>query len=99
MDNESFTFRLLATFALKDGLRPTAASAVQYARDAAGLKVRLVSNDHIETAKSTARKAGILRAEDTGRAVMAGDDFDAAVGGITERSMYTDKDGNLHTYE
>jgi Ca2+-transporting ATPase len=99
MDGESFTFRLLATFALKDGLRPTAASAVQYARDAAGLKVRLVSNDHIETATATARKAGILRAEDTGRAVMAGDDFDAAVGGITERSMYTDKDGNLHTYE
>lgn len=89
-DSESFTFRLLATFALKDGLRPTAASAVQYARDAAGLNVRLVSNDHIETATATARKAGILRSEDNhARAVLAGADFDAAVGGITYCQMYT----------
>lgn len=100
MDNESFTFRLLATFALKDGLRPTAASAVQYARDAAGLKVRLVSNDHIETAKSTARKAGILRADDPAvGAVMTGDDFDAAVGGITEKRAYENKDGMPVQYE
>jgi hypothetical protein len=31
--DKSFSFRLLATFVLKDGLRPTAASAVQYARE------------------------------------------------------------------
>lgn len=59
-----FGFRLLATFALKDGLRPTAASAVEYARQEAGLMVRLISNDHVETAITIARKAGILNADE-----------------------------------
>ena len=80
----SFSFRLLATFILKDGLRPTAASAVQYARESAGLRVRLVSNDHVETARSVARKAGILTAEEehNDACIMLGEQFDQAVGGI-----------------
>jgi magnesium-transporting ATPase (P-type) len=74
----SFGFRLLATFVLKDGLRPTAASAVQYARESAGLRVRLVSNDHVDTARSVARKAGILTAEEEHReeCTMLGEKFD-----------------------
>jgi len=77
-------FRLLATFALKDGLRATAASAVQYARVEAGLRVRLVSNDHVDTATYIARKAGILSESEENRpeCVMLGKDFDTAVGGI-----------------
>lgn len=86
----SFGFRLLATFVLKDGLRPTAASAVEYARESAGLRVRLVSNDHVDTARSVARKAGILTAEEEHReeCVMLGEKFDEAVGGIVTSQAF-----------
>lgn len=85
-------FRLLATFALKDGLRPHAASFVNYARGekTARLHVRLISNDHVETAKAVAKRTGILTkdealadAQDRERFghVMLGDDFAKKVGG------------------
>lgn len=64
-EEDEFTgFRLLSTVVLKDGLRPNAASAVEYARNEAQLSVRLVSNDHIDTAMAVARKAGILTTDE-----------------------------------
>jgi magnesium-transporting ATPase (P-type) len=61
-------------------------SCVQYARDHARLGVRLVSGDHIETAKMVAIKAGILKPEETGKpfAVMLASEFRSHVGGIKQ---------------
>jgi magnesium-transporting ATPase (P-type) len=42
-------------------LRPGVIDAIKYARDDAKLNVRLISGDHIETAKAIAIKSGILR--------------------------------------
>lgn len=52
------------------------------------LTVRMVSGDHIETAKSVAIKAGILRHDEQKKnyAVMEAEDFRAVVGGIIQKS-------------
>jgi magnesium-transporting ATPase (P-type) len=94
-------FRLLATFALKDGLRATAASAVQYARAEAGLRVRLVSNDHVDTAKNIAKRAGILNAEEMNDddCVMTGAAFDEAVGTIVRSQAFDGEDGEYDELE
>ena len=59
---------------MKDPLRPNVSKCVKYARDQGHLSIRLISGDHIETAKQVAIKAGILRPEEAGRsyAVMTG---------------------------
>jgi len=54
-------------FGLKDPLRPTVQSCVKYARVHGHINVRMVSGDHIETAKQIAKQAGILKKEDEGR--------------------------------
>lgn len=54
----------IGAFGLRDPLRPNVLGCVNYARDQAELNVRLVSGDHIDTARAVARKAGILRDED-----------------------------------
>lgn len=76
---------------------------MQYARNDAGLCVRLVSNDHIETAKAIARRAGVLTRdeanEDTqdrdqaGR-VMDGAAFSAAVGNIERAQAFEPVDAS-----
>jgi magnesium-transporting ATPase (P-type) len=72
----------LATFGLRDPLRDVVASAVSHARVDAKITVRLVSGDHLETAKAVAERAGILTAEEAGEpfACMSAEDFRAAVG-------------------
>ena len=72
---------------MKDPLRPNVSKCVKYARDQGHLSVRLVSGDHVETAKQVAIKAGILRPEEAGRsyAVMTGHQFRELVGGLTQQ--------------
>mgnify|MGYP002630932724 CR=1 FL=1 len=82
----------LATFGLRDPLRDVVASAVSHARVDAKITVRLVSGDHLETAKAVAERAGILTAEEAGEpfACMHAEDFRAAVGNL---HMSVDEDG------
>jgi magnesium-transporting ATPase (P-type) len=71
----------VGVFGLRDPLRPKVASCIKYAEDG-DVRVRLVSGDHVETAKAVALKAGILRREDAGReyAVMTAQEFREHVG-------------------
>jgi len=59
-------FTFIGCFGLRDPLRPKVLSCVNYARNEGKLMVRLVSGDHLETAKKVAMKAGILREEEKG---------------------------------
>jgi len=65
-------------------LRATVKSAVKYAKTNGHMKLRMISGDHIETARVTALKAGILEeADDQDRqeyAVMHADTFEQKVG-------------------
>lgn len=82
----------LATFGLRDPLRDVVASCVRHARDEGHINVRLVSGDHLETAKAVAERAGILTPDEATSpyAVMLAEDFRATVGNlVTSR----DEDG------
>jgi len=74
-DNIELTF--VSVFGLKDPLRPKVTSCVKYARDSGKMGVRLVSGDHVSTAKAVALKAGILSQGDLDSeyAVMDAADF------------------------
>lgn len=83
----------VGVFGLRDPLRPKVASCIKYAVDG-DVRVRLVSGDHVETAKAVALKAGVLRPEEAGReyAVMTAQEFREHVGlkeGIDERGEKT----------
>jgi Ca2+ transporting ATPase len=82
----------LATFGLRDPLRDVVASAVSHARDEAHINVRLVSGDHLETAKAVAERAGILTPEEAALpyAFMHAEEFRATVGNLV---MSQDEDG------
>lgn len=71
----------VGVFGLRDPLRPKVASCIKYAEDG-DVTVRLVSGDHVGTAKAVALKAGVLRREDAGReyAVMTAQEFREHVG-------------------
>jgi Ca2+-transporting ATPase len=86
LSNGALALTFIGAFGLRDPLRPSVSSAVKYARDSGKLWVRLVSGDHIETAKAVALKSGILRAEEAGRlySVMSAEDFRQTVGQIIE---------------
>ena len=76
----------LGAFGLRDPLRPKVQSCIKYAKEHGELGVRLVSGDHLETARTVATKAGILTPADFGRAysVCSAEDFRAAVGGLEQ---------------
>lgn len=63
----------LGFFAMKDGLRSTAAEAVRRTQ-AAGARVVMVTGDHRVTAEAVAREAGIFREGDL---VLTGTDIDS----------------------
>jgi len=67
----------IGVFGMRDPLRARVHSCVTYAREHAKLNVRLVSGDHIETAKAVAIKTGILLPEEAGaaNAIMTGEEF------------------------
>jgi Ca2+ transporting ATPase len=77
---------------MKDPLRQNVTKCVKYAREQGGLSIRLISGDHVETAKAVAIKAGILRPEEAGRsyAVMTGEQFRDFVGKLTQQSGEVD---------
>ncbi|XP_072958999.1 probable calcium-transporting ATPase 8, plasma membrane-type [Typha angustifolia] len=52
-------YTLVAVFGIKDPVRPEVKNAVQTCR-AAGIKVRMVTGDNINTAKAIAKECGIL---------------------------------------
>lgn len=54
VDTGKLPFILLGGFALRDQLRPTVKSAVKHARQEGSMSIRLVSGDHIETARKVA---------------------------------------------
>ena len=84
----------IGVIGLKDPLRPRVQSCVKYAREHAQMQVRLVSGDHIETAKAVAIKAGILKPEEANvpYAVMESHQFREFVGEIRQ---YEDEEGNI----
>lgn len=87
----------LATFGLRDPLRDVVASCVRHARDEGHINVRLVSGDHLETAKAVAERAGILLPEEANNhyAFMSAEDFRAAVGDLVTS---TDEDGQEYEH-
>lgn len=86
VNSQQLPFCYIGSFGLRDTLRPRVQSCVQYARDHARLGVRLVSGDHLETAKMVALKAGILKPEESGKpyAVMEAEQFRQLVEGIDQ---------------
>jgi Ca2+-transporting ATPase len=58
-DIPSDGYTLIAVFGIKDPLRPGVREAVKTCR-AAGINVRMVTGDNINTAKAIARECGIL---------------------------------------
>jgi len=97
--DDSFQFCYIGSFGLRDTLRPRVQSCVQYARDHARLGVRLVSGDHIETAKQVAIKAGILKPEESGKpyAVMLAADFRREIGMI--QTTFDDNNNVMYSLE
>ena len=77
LNNGALALTFIGVFGLKDPLRPKVKSAVTYARDSGKLSVRLVSGDHVETAKAVALKSGILKPEEASKlySVMSAEDF------------------------
>jgi len=72
---------------LRDNLRPNVKACVKYAREQGNLSIRLISGDHIETARAIAVKSGILRPEEAARSnsVMTGREFREKVGKIIQQ--------------
>jgi len=88
LDDNDINLVFLGAFGLKDGLRPRVASAINYAQKESGITIRMVSGDHLETAKKVALKAGILTQSDLETLafpVMTGDQFRATAGGIISK--------------
>ena len=57
---------MIGAFALRDKIRTGVKEAVTFARDEAGLNIRLISGDHMETATTVAKKVGIIKEEEVG---------------------------------
>lgn len=94
LQNNQLPLTFIGAFGLQDSLRPKVPSCVKHARESARIAIRLISGDHIETARKCAKKAGILKPEEAGReyAVMHANDFRSMVGGL--QSM-TNSDGQI----
>ena len=52
LSTDQLPLNFVASFGLKDELRPMVRECVRYAHELAQIRVRLVSGDHIETAKA-----------------------------------------------
>jgi len=84
LDDKQINFTFLGAFGLKDSLRSNVKSAIKYVQDKGHLNIRMVSGDHIETARRVAHKVGILNDDDLSKenAVMDAEDFRQAVEGL-----------------
>ena len=74
----------IGVLGLKDPLRNGVEESIRFARDAAKLGVRMVSGDHIASAKAAALRSGILLRHEASQpyAVMTGQEFRTTVGTI-----------------
>jgi len=76
----------IGAFGMKDPRRDNIKSCMKYAKEQGGINIRMVSGDHIDTAKVMALKTGILSPEqaDHPNAVMTGEQFRNKVGGLIQ---------------
>ena len=76
---------LIGIYALMDPLRPEIVGSVQKCYNA-GITIRMVTGDNIDTAKAISLQAGILKKEEADQeyACMEGKDFREAVGGLKQ---------------
>jgi P-type E1-E2 ATPase len=74
---------LIGIYALQDPLRDEIVSSVKIMHNA-GINIRMVTGDNLDTAKAIALEAGILRERDAGNkfACMDGKTFREAIGGL-----------------
>jgi len=77
---------LVGAFALRDNVRSGVKQAVAFAREQARMGVRLISGDHLETAKAVAQNVGIINEEEREGTytVMHADDFESRIGGFDQ---------------
>ena len=76
-------------------------SCVQYARFYAQLGVRLVSGDHLDTARQVALKSGIMTQQESFKknSVMLGIDFRERIGGLVQDSNGAERIGDIAEFE
>mmetsp|Transcript_18407 Transcript_18407/g.28238 ORF Transcript_18407/g.28238 Transcript_18407/m.28238 type:complete len:191 (+) Transcript_18407:1727-2299(+) len=93
LDSRALTLTFIGMFGLKDPIRTTVPSCVHYARDFGQINVRMISGDHIETAKAVANRAGILRKEDEAKeySVLLASEFRELCGNVLQKSNYDDE--------
>lgn len=74
----------IGCFGLRDPLRDGVEASIKFARNQANLGVRLVSGDHMASAKAAALRSGILLPHEQNQpyAVMTGQEFRSTVGTI-----------------
>jgi len=86
LDDRLIAFTFLGAFGMQDPLRKNVKSVVNAIKQKGHVNVRMISGDHIETAKKVAYKAGILSDEDLQKpnSVMDADDFRTMVGPIEQ---------------
>uniref|UniRef100_A0A7S3CL09 Cation-transporting P-type ATPase C-terminal domain-containing protein n=1 Tax=Strombidium rassoulzadegani TaxID=1082188 RepID=A0A7S3CL09_9SPIT len=80
-------FIFIGLIGLKDPIRLVVPSSIRYAQSSGNLGIRMVSGDHIETARKVALQAGIIKAAEAAdpNSVMLASEFREAVGGIQSR--------------
>lgn len=90
IDEGDFNLTFLAAIGLKDPIRPRVSAAIDYAQKG-GISIRLVSGDHLETAKKVALRAGILTPkdlDDLAHPVLTGEKFRSMAGGIIRQANF-----------
>lgn len=106
LNNRSLQFTYLGAFGLKDPLRENIKSIVTAIRQKDKVNVRMISGDHIETAKRVAYQAGIIDDGDfelnpdghmvlKPNIVMEAEEFRNMVGEITQKHVEGQADGLL----
>lgn len=91
LDEGDINLSFLAAIGLKDPLRPRVSSAINYAQKESGISIRLVSGDHLETAKKVAMRAGILTQQDLddlAHPVLTGERFRTMACGIISKANF-----------
>jgi len=75
---------LIGAFGLANPVRSGVKKSVHFTRYEAEMGVRIISGDHMETAKAVAQNVGIISEEERDGAftVMHADDFESKIGGF-----------------
>ena len=95
---EQLGLTIIGIYGLQDPLRPEIVDSVKKCHSA-GVTIRMVTGDNLDTAKAIALEAGILTQEETNAtdypyACMVGQDFRKKVGGLVDK---TEADGSTKT--